>query len=135
MALKKPKIGRPGYKVLKQKDPENGQKSLLFEILYPEIGNLQKNVTLLEDGTQPRHRFMSAFEQKIEIPNRDYQYLHFNIVHHCRYLLFAAEPYETIAFKVPNKEIERDPLSGKYYFHWDRDKKIFTVLSHSRTYD
>ena len=29
------KIGQPGYKVVKQKDPETDQKSLLFEIEYP----------------------------------------------------------------------------------------------------
>ena len=26
------KIGRPGYRVTKQRDPENGQQSLLFEV-------------------------------------------------------------------------------------------------------
>lgn len=29
------KIGRPGYRVTKQRDPENGQQSLLFQIDYP----------------------------------------------------------------------------------------------------
>ena len=29
------KIGRPGYRVTKQKDPEAGQQSLLFQIDYP----------------------------------------------------------------------------------------------------
>ena len=43
----------------------------------------------IADGVIPRHRFMSAYEQKIEPPDRKWQYL-----------LFAAEPYETIAFKV-----------------------------------
>ena len=37
----------------------------------------------------PKHRFMSGFEQHVEAPDRRWQYL-----------LFAAEPYETIAFKV-----------------------------------
>ena len=36
---------------------------------------------------------MSAYEQKVEAPDRNYQFV-----------LFAAEPYETIAFKIPNKE-------------------------------
>ncbi len=31
------KIGRPGYRVIKQKDPETGQKSLLFQLEYPDI--------------------------------------------------------------------------------------------------
>ena len=38
---------------------------------------------------QPRHRFMSAYEQKVEQPDKNFQYL-----------LFACEPYETVAFKV-----------------------------------
>lgn len=73
------KIGRPGYKVTKQRDPETGQQSLLFQIDYPEI----------VEGVIPRHRFMAAYEQRIEPPEKKWQYL-----------LFAAEPYETIAFKV-----------------------------------
>lgn len=47
------KIGRPGYRVTKMRDPETGQNALLFEIEYTEI-----------DG-RPKHRFMSAFEQKV----------------------------------------------------------------------
>jgi hypothetical protein len=45
--------------------------------------------TEVAEGIAPRHRFMSAYEQKVEPPDRKWQYL-----------LFAAEPYETIAFKV-----------------------------------
>jgi splicing factor 3A subunit 2 len=78
------KIGRPGYRVTKQRDPENGQQSLMFEVDYPEIA----------EGVAPRHRFMSAYEQKMEPPDRKWQYL-----------LFAAEPYETISFKVGKTKI------------------------------
>jgi len=98
------KIGRPGYRVTKQLDPATSQRSLLFEIDYPEI----------DKALQPRHRFMSAFEQKVEAPDRDWQYL-----------LFAAEPYETIAFKVPNKEIDKDP--SKFQTTWDADGKTFAL--------
>ena len=70
------KIGRPGYKVTKQlaKHAIGGhkQQSLLFQVDYPEIA----------EGITPRHRFMSAYEQRVEPPNKKYQYL-----------LFAAEPY------------------------------------------
>lgn len=31
------KIGRPGYRVTKQKDQETGQQSLLFQIDYPGL--------------------------------------------------------------------------------------------------
>jgi len=104
------KIGRPGYKVTKQKDPETGQRSLMFEIEFPEI----------EEGLQPRHRFMSAYEQKVEAPDKKYQYL-----------LFAGEPYETIAFKVPNWEVERD-IDSKHgvFTTWDRENLTLTLHLH-----
>lgn len=92
------KIGRPGYRVTKQRDSENGQQSLLFQIDYPEIA----------EGVTPRHRFMSAYEQRVEPPDRKWQYL-----------LFAAEPYETIAFKVPSREVD------KFWTYWNKDTKQF----------
>ncbi len=52
------KIGRPGYKVTKQRDPDTKQQSLLFQIDFPEIA----------DHVIPRHRFMSAYEQHVEPP-------------------------------------------------------------------
>ncbi len=96
------KIGRPGYRVTKQRDPESGQQSLMFEIDYPEIA----------EGVVPRHRFMSAYEQKIEPPDRKWQYL-----------LFAAEPYETIAFKVPSREVDKS--EHRFWSLWNRDTKEF----------
>ncbi|KAJ1085000.1 hypothetical protein NDU88_005137 [Pleurodeles waltl] len=101
------KIGRPGYKVTKQKDPEQGQQSLLFQIDYPEIS----------DSIIPRHRFMSAYEQRIEPPDRRWQYL-----------LMAAEPYETIAFKVPSREIDKAEM--KFWTHWNRETKQFFLQFH-----
>ena len=124
------KIGRPGYRVVKQRDPETGQRSLLFEIQYPEI----------EQGLQPRHRFMSAFEQKIEAPDKRFQYVelshHTTAQHTCdltslcvcvclRYLLFAAAPYETIGFKLPAEEIDKS--KDKFFSNWDKAKLVFTV--------
>jgi len=98
------KIGRPGYKVIKQKEPATGQKSLLFQLYYPQI----------EENYQPRHRFMSAFEQKVEKSDSKFQYI-----------LFAAEPYETVAFKIPNLEIDKS--EGKFFTHWDKEKNAFTL--------
>lgn len=98
------KIGRPGYRVTKQYDPETKQRSLLFQVEYPEI----------DEGVKPRHRFMSAYEQKVEVQDKSFQYL-----------LFAADPYETIAFKVPNQEIDKSP--AKFFTHWDSDNKTFSL--------
>ncbi|GKV46322.1 hypothetical protein SLEP1_g53307 [Rubroshorea leprosula] len=87
-------IGRPGYHVTKQYDPETKQRSLLFQVEYPEI----------EDNIKLRHRLMSSYEQRVQPFNRRYQ---------C--LLFAAEPYEIIAFQALR-------LTNP---HWDPDLKMF----------
>uniref|UniRef100_A0A0G4HDR0 Matrin-type domain-containing protein n=1 Tax=Chromera velia CCMP2878 TaxID=1169474 RepID=A0A0G4HDR0_9ALVE len=100
------KIGRPGYRVTKLRDPETFQKALLFEIEYPEIN----------DGIKPRYRVMSAYEQRIEEPQANARF---------QYLLFAADPYETIAFKVPNMDLDRAP--GKLHVQWDAEKKTYTL--------
>ena len=99
------KIGRPGYRVTKQFCRRSERRSLLFQVDYPEI----------EDGLKPRHRFMSAYEQKVEPWDKAYQYL-----------LVAAEPYETLAFKIPNAEVEKRDAND-FVAHWEPDKKTFTV--------
>eukprot|EP00658_Telonema_sp_P-2_P081532 TRINITY_DN8382_c0_g1_i5.p1 TRINITY_DN8382_c0_g1~~TRINITY_DN8382_c0_g1_i5.p1 ORF type:complete len:223 (-),score=56.06 TRINITY_DN8382_c0_g1_i5:549-1217(-) len=98
------KIGRPGYRVTKQRDPETNARSLVFQIDYPDI----------EEGMQPRHRFMSAYEQRVEAPDPNYQYV-----------IFSAEPYENIAFKIPNKEIDKG--DDKFQTYWDHLKLNFTL--------
>lgn len=98
------KIGRPGYRVTKVRDPVTRQLGLLFQVQYPQIAV----------DVVPRHRFMSAYEQKIEAPNKAHQYL-----------LVAAEPYETVGFKVQSKEIDRAP--GKFWTHWDQDSKQYSL--------
>eukprot|EP00934_Nitzschia_sp_Nitz4_P000344 Nitzschia sp. Nitz4//scaffold36_size144017//123125//124117//NITZ4_003114-RA/size144017-processed-gene-0.57-mRNA-1//1//CDS//3329549540//344//frame0 len=102
---KKIRIGRPAYQVFKSRDPDTNQRCLSFELSFPEI----------EKDLQPRHRFMSAFEQRVESPpDRRYQYL-----------LFAAEPYETVAFKIPNEPIDKE--SDRFVTHWNEDDKKFTL--------
>ena len=98
------RIGRPGYRVIKQRDPATGARCLTFEVDYPEI----------EEGLQPRHRFMSAFEQRVEPVDKAWQYL-----------LFAAEPYETVAFKIPNEEVDRDPAT--FFSSWDAERRVFSL--------
>lgn len=60
---------------------------------------------------------MSAFEQKVEAPDRAWQYL-----------LFAAEPYETIGFKIPSLEVDR----SRFHTHWDEARKVFTLQLYFR---
>jgi len=136
------KIGRPGYRVTKQIEPDTQQRSLLFQasaaagpgrwvhvfelrcaacsgarvrcgarplratLAWPPCSARPHAVRVIgrsrpthvrapranpprpqveypeiEEGLQPRHRFMSAYEQKVDAPDKDFQYV-----------LFAAEP-------------------------------------------
>ena len=102
MPRKSLKIGRPGYKVTKFWDED--QRGLEFELLYPDI----------EPGLQPRHSFMSAFEQRVEPADKNFQYL-----------LFAANPYETVAFKIPNLPIDKNP--SKFSTNWEKETSTFTL--------
>ena len=97
------KIGRPAYSVAKSVD-KAGAKCLSFEIAYSSIA----------EGVAPRYRFMSSFEQRVEAHDTRYQYL-----------MFAAEPYDTIAFKIPNKQI--DKREGRFVTSWV-DKKFTVTL-------
>jgi splicing factor 3A subunit 2 len=105
---RKVRIGRPAYQVFKSRDVTTNHRCLSFELHFPEIA----------ENLQPRHRFMSSFEQRVDLPpNKMYQYL-----------LFAAEPYETVAFKIPNEPIDKD--SDKFITHWDAETKKFTLTLH-----
>ena len=63
---------------------------------------------------KPKFRIMSSFEQKVEQPDPKWQYL-----------LVAAEPYETVAFKVPNQEV--DFSNGRHFEAWDRDQRKYSL--------
>lgn len=60
-------------------------------------------------------RFMSAYEQKVQPPDKRWQYI-----------LFAAEPYETIAFKIPSREV--DKTEDKFWTLWNKDTKQVTLF-------
>ena len=90
------------HKITKIRDSARGNLGLLFQIQYPLIGN----------EIVPTHRFMSAFEQKIESPDSAYQYL-----------IVAADPYESVGFKIQSQDIEMDKLLS----FWDSDVKQYTV--------
>jgi splicing factor 3A subunit 2 len=104
-AVPKVKIGRPGYEVSKSRDPETNGRCLAFELHYPEL-----------DDARSRHvSYMSAYEQRVETPpDKNYQYL-----------LVACDPYETVAFKIPNEQIDRE--QEKFVTNWDVDAKVFTL--------
>jgi len=101
------KIGRPGYRVTKVRDRDTGKEGMMVQVHLPQI----------KPDVIPRRRFMSAWEQKREPPNKNYQYL-----------IVASEPYETIAFRIPAREIEDESDDAGYWnwSHWDSDTKQYS---------
>lgn len=98
------KIGRPGYKITKIRDPVTRQHGLLFQLQYPDVTG----------GIAPRWQVVSAFSQRVEDPDKNFQYL-----------LVAAEPYETCGFKIPAREL--DKREGRVFDYWDQDAKEYWV--------
>ncbi|KAL1902034.1 CWF complex protein sap62 [Ceratocystis pirilliformis] len=98
------KIGRPGYKVTKIRDTTTRQHGLLFQLQYPDA----------PPETQPKWQVMNAFTQRVEEPDKDFQYL-----------LVAAEPYETVGFKIPARELDR--RDERQFTFWDPDSKEYWV--------
>ena len=119
------KIGRPGYRVTKVRDRDTGKEGMMVQVHLPQI----------KGDVLPRRRFMSAWEQKREPPNKAYQYLvvrifrlkpmHFDLLVRVQ---VAAEPYETIAFRIPAREIEDEADDAGYWnwSHWDPDTKQYS---------
>jgi len=101
------KIGRPGYRVTKMRDGDTGKEGMMVQVHLPQV----------KEGVLPRRRFMSAWEQRKEPPNKAFQYL-----------IVAAEPYETIAFRIPAREIEDEADDAGYWnwSHWDPDTKQYS---------
>ncbi len=94
-------LGTPAYTLKKQRDLE-GRPVLLVEVRLPEI--------LAE--LEPRWRVVSWFEQQVEAQDDRW-----------KYLLVAAEPYETIAVRIPNKPIN----DARTYEKWFAEEKVFAL--------
>jgi len=80
------------------------QRGVLIQIQFPQIAR----------DTKPRYRFMSTWEQKVEAQDKRFQYL-----------VVAAEPYESVAFKFQNLQV--DNREGKVWSHWECDTKLYSL--------
>jgi splicing factor 3A subunit 2 len=79
------KIGRPGYRVTKVRDADTGKEGLMVQVHLPNV----------KEGVTPRRRFMSAWEQKREPPNKNQQYLIVSDV--CRYNVLSCRTKHILA--------------------------------------
>lgn len=110
------KIGRPGYKITKVRDPVTRADGLIFQLQLPEIGRGSGSSSSSSNasGNAPKWQVVSAFSQRVEEPHRNFQYL-----------LVAAEPYETCGFKIPARELDR--REGRTFEYWDPDAKEYWI--------
>lgn len=92
-------IGVPTVKTHVLRDPETQNWGLMLMFSYPSAPE-----------STPEHRIMSAFEQKVEVPNKNFMYV-----------AAAAEPFETAAVRVPFREV----LDS--FAYWDVDSRILFV--------
>jgi splicing factor 3A subunit 2 len=98
------KVGKPVFRCMQVRSRSTGLEGFLVHVEYARIA----------PGVTPLFRFMSAFEQRVEVPDSNFQYM-----------VVAAEPYASIAFRLPNRPIL---LSGEEHFeHWDAARKTFTL--------
>lgn len=96
------KVGQPGYRITKIRDPNTRQYGMLVQVLYP----------LIVPGITPKVRFMNAYEQTVEERDPNFQYF-----------VIAAEPYETIGIKIQAREIDRG--ENKFWTWFDEDSREF----------
>ena len=127
LKIKYVKIGRPAYRIGKEKDFMSHKRKIKFEIEYP----------LIKSDITPQFRIMSELEvntqknrgENIEENNKnineennsnDGEKKEENKYH---YVVFSGEPYENVAVKIPNMPLDYNP--EKHFSYWDESKKIF----------
>ena len=118
LKIKYIKIGRPAYRIMKEKDFMSHKRKIKFEIDYP----------LIKENITPQFRIMSELEvntqkngiNEDDINNEEEKNKYENKYH---YVIFSAEPYENIAVRIPNMPLDYN--IEKHFNYWDDGKKIF----------
>jgi splicing factor 3A subunit 2 len=122
LKIKYIKIGRPAYRIMKEKDFMSHKRKIKFEIDYP----------LIKENISPQFRIMSELEvntqkngnnENDDINNNINEEEKNKIENRYHYVVFAAEPYENIAVKIPNMPLDYN--TEKHFSFWDEGKKIF----------
>ena len=100
-------IGTPQYEMKKILDPLTKQVGLLAHISLPQIA----------PGVTPHHRWLSAYEQHAETPDNNFMWL-----------VVAAEPYKSVAFKLPRKDVDASSDKTVEFFEPDNKNYWLQVL-------
>ena len=118
LKIKYIKIGRPAYRIMKEKDYMSHKRKIKFEIDYP----------LIKENITPQFRIMSELEvntqkngiNENDINNSEEEKNKYENKYH--YVIFSAEPYENIAVRIPNLPLDYN--IEKHFSYWDEGKKI-----------
>eukprot|EP00768_Dysnectes_brevis_P005800 gnl/Dysnectes_brevis/4344_a5789_702.p1 GENE.gnl/Dysnectes_brevis/4344_a5789_702~~gnl/Dysnectes_brevis/4344_a5789_702.p1 ORF type:complete len:223 (+),score=19.70 gnl/Dysnectes_brevis/4344_a5789_702:90-758(+) len=102
------KIGKPAFRLSEVRSPQTSSISIskcgiLFELELPRI----------REGVDPVWRIVSSFEQRVEAPDPSLQFL-----------VVAAEPYESVAVRMPNRPVAADPAVHEL---WDKERKMYQL--------
>lgn len=113
------RVGKPKVVFHTEPNPQANTCKVLFEVSYP-LAATEQDPTM-----RPMHRWVNTHEQNVEEKND-------SIV----YLLFACEPYETVAYTFPARvpittadSVKHMPDAGqRYACHWDPVRKVYTLM-------
>ena len=117
-----PSVGRCGYKLIKQFDPETKCDSLLLQLNYPLLAKNRPPSLFVDPATsaliesvgtvQPRYAIVSTYQQRVEPPNADVQYI-----------VVTCAPYDTVGIAIPNRPVKR----SKIMTDWNAADGIFML--------
>ena len=106
---RKPTIGKPEISFRTEPITELNQCRVWFDLHYPNV----------DESCRPLHRWMSSREQTM-----------YPVDDSVKYLLFACDPYETVAYTFPNRphtdRDSRDP--SRFSAGWDPVTKIYRLF-------
>ena len=114
-------FGRPPHRLLTLTDPESNLPGIRAIFLFPQIETAVPGLPPPSDPDWPRRpffRIVSTWEQRVERPDRRYQYL-----------VVWAVGYQTVAIRVPaDTPLQSFDAPDELHFsHWDPDNKLFMV--------
>ncbi|KAG7192401.1 uncharacterized protein KQ657_001800 [Scheffersomyces spartinae] len=123
------KIGKPGYKVTKLRDPELLRLGLLWDIELPLITVEEPSFVIMSyyELTIKNKNIMKSFLDTTE----GFDPAEFN-PENCQYLVVSGEPYSNICFIIPGDlplDRPEDPqqMNTNFWWYWDKDTRHYYI--------
>jgi splicing factor 3A subunit 2 len=119
-----PRIGKPSVNYHVEPDHATGRCKVLFELGYPLAATDGDDAAM-----RPLHRWLNTYEQSVEAKDDG-----------TVYLVFACEPYETVAYAFParlpistadsnaKRAASDEAAEDEYLCRWDAVRKVYTLM-------